>query len=137
MGTADDEIASRGVHILVVEDEPVIRAMLADALREAGFVVFEAATADEALILVNGMARLDLLFTDIRMPGSMDGIAAARLIRQGDPHLPVIIASAHLDGRDIADLGPFLAKPYRLNHAIALVLSQLKIGPRGLSWASP
>lgn len=125
MGRSDDKAAFRRIHILVVEDEALIRAMLAEVLRETGFTVIEAASADLALECLNDMARLDLLFTDIQMPGSMNGIDLARRLRVDNPNLPIIIASANLDNRSVDEFGPFIAKPYLMHHAVDLVLDVL------------
>src|SRR5436190_22193979 len=71
--------------ILVVEDEPAIRLMIADALRENGFEVIEAGTADEAILVVGSATPVDLVFTDYRLPGSMDGVALVKWLRQSHP----------------------------------------------------
>lgn len=99
--------------VLVVEDEVLIRFVIADELRSSGLSVVEAANADEALTVLRSSAPVDLLFTDIRMPGSIDGLALAALVRTTHPELKIIIASAHSPvwpSRDIADA--FFSKPY-------------------------
>lgn len=98
--------------VLVVEDEILIRLDLADILRESGYQVHEAADAREALALMQAIGAIDLVITDVRMPGEIDGIELARQIRARWPGLPVVIASAHWreDLDQLADR--LLSKPY-------------------------
>lgn len=100
--------------ILLVEDEVIIRMMLADELRGRGFNVVEAQNADEALTLLQSRAPVGLVLTDVQLPGSMDGIALARLLRATRPELKVVIASGNISfapGGDIAHA--FFVKPYK------------------------
>lgn len=90
--------------ILLVEDEFLIRMAAADALRESGFVVMEAASAEEALALVASGLQPDALFTDIRMGGLRDGLDLAEGLRTQLPRLLVIIASGHADPDSIRRL---------------------------------
>lgn len=83
--------------ILLVEDEILIRLAMADDLRHAGFVVVEASTADEALVVLNTTPNIDLIVTDIRMPGRMDGVALANWVRQHAPGIKIAIASANVE----------------------------------------
>jgi CheY-like chemotaxis protein len=99
--------------ILVVDDEVMLRWMIAEALRAQGFVVIEAANSDEALDILQASARVDALVTDVRMPGSMDGIALAHWVRGARPDLKIVITSAHSPAdapRDLADA--YFLKPY-------------------------
>src|SRR3954463_4930968 len=68
--------------VLVVDDEAIIRTMLAEELREAGLFVVECGSADEALLVLGWGEPIGLLLSDIRMPGAMDGADLARLARQ-------------------------------------------------------
>jgi CheY-like chemotaxis protein len=108
----DDDLApGTSISILVVEDEVLIRMMLADELRSAGFQVIEAAHADEALNVLKALARVDVLLTDIAMPlGSMDGMRLAALVRATWPNVKIIVASAYTPTRADA-LDAFIAKP--------------------------
>lgn len=115
------------IHIMVVEDEPVIRSLLVDELREVGFSVVEVASADEALICSKQETTIDLLFTDVQMPGTMNGLDLVRLLRDASPSLPAIITSGNVGVQSIAGLGHFLPKPYRLNEAVSLVYDVLGI----------
>lgn len=97
--------------ILLVEDNVLVRFTTADILREAGFDVLEAVDASEALALLTTGHPLDLVLTDIRMPGHMDGVQLANVIKNTRPNLPVALLSSHLDRPDhAADV--FISKPY-------------------------
>lgn len=99
--------------VLLVEDEVLIRMAMADALRDEGFVVIEATYPSEAVSAVKGGLRPDILFTDIRMPGGMDGVALAGVLQDKLPHLRVFIASGHEKGMSEAkQLQDFIGKPY-------------------------
>jgi len=97
----------------VVEDEVLIRLMIAEELRAAGYVVLEAADTDEAMAVLQADAGIGLVFTDVRMPGVLDGLGLARWVRARMPHLKVIVASADqasLRGPGSWDAG--MTKPY-------------------------
>ncbi len=112
--------------VLVVEDEVLLRAVLADQLREAGLTVVEAGNADEALAYLNSGGRVDLVFSDIEMPGSMNGLALAREIRVRHSTLPIILTSGKSwPWEQNGSLGAFIPKPYDLARAISIVLSTL------------
>ncbi len=84
--------------VLLVEDEPLIRDILAEELRDAGFEVCEAASADEAVPLIaNPTATFTLLLTDIHMPGHLNGIALGGLMRSRYPDLPIIYMTGRPD----------------------------------------
>lgn len=107
----------RDIHtILVVEDEVLVRMTIADYLRECGFQVAEAGSADEALAILNSEMPVDLVFSDVQMPGTMNGFGLAQWIRQHRPDLKVILTSgandAAAEAGDLCDDGPLLAKPY-------------------------
>lgn len=99
--------------MLVVDDELFVRLMAVDAISDAGYDTVEAANADEAVVALEGSDDIDVLFTDIRMPGSMDGLGLAALVRVRWPHVHVIITSGHVTPLEIDPSMPFLAKPYR------------------------
>jgi DNA-binding NtrC family response regulator len=99
--------------VLLVEDELLIRIMVAYELRAHGFNVVEAQNADEALAFLQGQVPVGLVVADVQLPGSMNGLMFARLIRERDPKLKVIIASGNISsapGEDIAHA--FFHKPY-------------------------
>lgn len=113
--------------ILVVEDELLIRMMLADELREAGYDVTEAFNADEALVILRSPAPVDMILSDVRMPGSMDGIGLLRVVRSAYPKIPVIITSAHLQPAlaTIDGATRFIPKPYKLELIVKAVRDEL------------
>jgi two-component system, response regulator PdtaR len=113
-------------HVLVVEDEVLIRVLVADELRSAGLCVVEASTADEAWSYAAAGGPVDLLFSDIQMPGSMSGLDLARKLKRRSPDLDVIIASGQATASDVADIGAFLPKPYLPGRAVDIVLSALR-----------
>jgi CheY-like chemotaxis protein len=98
--------------LLVVEDEVLVRMMIAEELRDAGFPVLEAAHADEAIDMLRHVPGIKLVISDIRMPGSMDGITLARLARSEHPNIKIIFAcGSHCRTNSIRHEGLFL-KPY-------------------------
>jgi len=112
--------------ILVVEDEILIRMMVSDELRDAGFHVIEACDADEALTILRSVVP-DLIVSDIRMPGSLDGLGLLAAVRESFPMLPVIITSSHLpSAAPVCDSATqFVAKPYRPEGIIKAVRGEL------------
>lgn len=115
--------------ILVVEDEVLIRLDVADFLRDNGFQVVEAANADEAIAVLNSAMRVSLVFTDVQMPGTMDGIALARWMLAHRPGIPVIVTSGRLRSEDLvgelADLVPLERKPYSEPALLARIRASL------------
>jgi CheY-like chemotaxis protein len=99
--------------VLVVEDEPLVRAMAAEIFMDAGFRVFEACEAADALTILEGRDDIRAVFTDIEMPG-MDGLALAATIRGRWPAIAVLITSGRVrPGHDALPIGAgFIAKPY-------------------------
>lgn len=80
-------------HILLVEDEPLQRELMAESLSAAGYDVTATCTGDEAAILLADHDRFDALLTDITIPGSIDGIGLAEHAREVHPNLPVLFVS--------------------------------------------
>ncbi len=83
------------VQILLVEDEGLIRMMTAEALQDEGFEVVEAFNGDEAVKLLDGPEHFDVLLTDVRMPGSLDGVEVALHARQRYPAIPIVVTSGY------------------------------------------
>lgn len=115
--------AERTPTVLVVEDEVLIRIALSDYLQECGFKVLEAGNADEAVeIIQHSSVTIDLVFSDVVMPGSMDGFGLAKWIRINRAGLPVILTSGDAGKADAAkalcEREPFLAKPYDLENLV-------------------
>jgi CheY-like chemotaxis protein len=103
--------------VLVVEDEVLIRLVIAEYLRDCGYRVFEAAHADEALLVLRRLElAIDVVFTDVEMPGSMDGFALAQWVRTNAPGVDVILAGsvnrAVQAASDLCDQQDHVPKPY-------------------------
>jgi CheY-like chemotaxis protein len=81
--------------VLVVEDEPLVRMDMADCLTDEGFEVIEASDADEAIKALEADGRIRLLFTDVDMPGTMDGLKLARFVADRWPPVRIIVTSGH------------------------------------------
>jgi CheY-like chemotaxis protein len=113
--------------ILIVEDEVLIRMVVADYLRDWGYHVLEAGSADEALEYLRMFDQIDLMFSDVRMPGSMEELELAQQVRQLYPELPVILASGHLSPGDAGET-PLFTKPYDLGEIAKTVHDLLREG---------
>lgn len=94
---------------------------LADSLRDAGYSVLEAASGDEALILLASGTPCDLVVSDVRMPGQTSGQALLRQTKLDRPDLPVILVSGHLLSVDAVGADAFFSKPYDLSELVAAV----------------
>jgi CheY-like chemotaxis protein len=100
--------------VLIVEDEPLVRIGAVNIIEDAGFEVIEAANADEAIGILECRSDVRVVFTDIHMPGSMDGLKLAHAVRNRWPPIRIIVTS----GRDLIaeqvlpEGGRFFAKPY-------------------------
>ena len=100
--------------VLVVEDDLLVRLDLVETLQRAGYRTYEAGTARDAISLLEKHAEIRVVFTDIEMPGTMDGLALAHYVRFRWPPTIIVISSGQL--RPTQELHPpqvdFLAKPY-------------------------
>jgi CheY-like chemotaxis protein len=112
--------------VLVVEDEVLVRSTIADYLRDARYTVIEAANADEALEVFASWERVDVVFTDVQMPGAMDGLMFVLWVHEHYPHVQVLVTSgkgdAALSSGFVAD-DAFFPKPYRLEAVAARIRS--------------
>ena len=104
------------VSVLLVEDEVLISNLVADELGEHGFDVHEVTTAAEALRYINDGGAVDVLFTDVNLPGSIDGTELAIRVRAMRPELPIVYASGRYSAGGLGRMvsrSVFLRKPYR------------------------
>ncbi len=110
MGLVD---TSRPV-VLIVEDEFLLRIDAADVIAASGFDVIEASNADEAIEILERRPDIAVVFTDIQMPGSMDGLKLARSVRGRWPPIKIVATSGlvHVTESDLPEGGRFLPKPY-------------------------
>ena len=114
--------------VLVVEDEELVRLSAAVALEEDGFCVIEAGNAEDALKILQSRADVRLLFTDIHMPGGLDGMELAREVHARWPHVLLVITSGRNrpTSTEIPDHGRFIAKPYRAKELLAHINDLLR-----------
>ena len=100
--------------ILIVEDETLIRWGAVKMVEDAGFEVLEAASADEAIQILEGRSDIRVIFTDIHMPGSMDGLKLAHAVRCRWPPIKIIVTSGHgfPNEQALPEGGRFVPKPY-------------------------
>ena len=118
--------------VLIVENEALVRLELADWLSESGLTVFAATDADQAIVLLDAHPDIEILLTDIMMPGSMDGVRLTHHVRHRWPPVHIIVMSG-LINTQLSDLpldSLFLSKPYApeaLHDALAHMIAS---GPR-------
>jgi two-component system, response regulator PdtaR len=100
--------------VLIVEDELLVRLCAVETVEAAGFTVLEAANADEAIRILENRGDIRVVFTDIHMPGSMDGLKLAHAVRNRWPPIKIMVTSGHerIAERDLPAGGRFFAKPY-------------------------
>jgi CheY-like chemotaxis protein len=127
--------------VLIVEDEPLVRMDIAEEVAKAGFDVLDAGDASEALALLSAHADVSVMFTDINMPGPMNGIELARAVSERKPDVTVILTSA--GERPTAEAlpagGRFVPKPYDPQRLVALLRDALlgRCLPDGLAAQNP
>jgi CheY-like chemotaxis protein len=114
--------------VLVVEDEALLLFSISDELKDAGFEVLEAVDAQQALGLLERNPDVKAIFTDINMPGSMDGLALSRYVRDRWPPIKIIVTSGkhRPSDRDLPEEGLFVPKPYTTGGVIAALTAALR-----------
>ena len=126
--TEQGQASGRPHRILIVEDEFLIRLTLAEVLTDEGYTVMEAETADEAVKLLEQTPDIDVLLTDIQLPGQLDGRALVQHVRQTQPDLPVIFMTGRPDAAVAHGAGAreiYVAKPYLPSEICAAVRKML------------
>ena len=122
-------MASRSLYpaVLVVEDEPLVREVAIDMLSDLDVIPYAAEDADEALFLLAAHPTIAVLFTDIKMPGGMDGVQLARRVQEIRPDMGIIITSGmrQMSNLPMPDQGTFLPKPYRAEQLTRVVRQKL------------
>jgi CheY-like chemotaxis protein len=99
--------------VLIVEDEFLIRMDAVDMIRSAGFDVVQANNADEAIFILEGRVDIEVVFTDVQMPGSMDGLKLAAAVRGRWPPIKIVATSGlNISEGDLPTGSRFLPKPY-------------------------
>ncbi|MCJ2131020.1 response regulator [Methylobacterium sp. E-045] len=109
--------------VLVVEDDALVRLCAAEMLEDAGFSVVEACDADEAWDILHDRYDIAVLFTDIDMPGSMDGVILAARVHATWPDIRLILTSGRhrLADREVPDHGLFVSKPYNGSQVVEAI----------------
>ncbi len=109
-------VASRRPVVLIVEDEFLLRMDAVNMIAAAGFEAVEASNADEAIEILETRRDITVVFTDIQMPGSMDGLKLARAVRGRWPPIKIVATSGQpmVREEDLPEGGRFLPKPYSL-----------------------
>ncbi|WP_248310225.1 response regulator [Bosea sp. 117] len=112
MGTG---FMSMPIAVLVVQDEVLVRIDIADYLTDQGFEVYEAADADRAIEIMEAVPSIRLHFTDVDMPGSMNGLKLSAAVRHRWPPVHIIVTSGHqfVDRSELPDGNVFFPKPYK------------------------
>jgi CheY-like chemotaxis protein len=118
--------ASKRPVVLIVEDETLVRMDAIEVLEAAGFDVIEASDADEAISILEQRSDIHLIFTDIQVPGSMDGLKLAHFVKDRWPPIKIIATSGHtkITENDLPEGSRFLPKPYAAPE-IASAIDQL------------
>lgn len=114
------------ITVLVVEDEPLVRMDIADQLQDLGFKILEAANAAEAVKMLEVNADIQVMFTDVDMPGGMDGLMLATAVRDKWPPIKIIVTSGHrnVSMDDIPAKSRFFGKPYQAK-AVASAMREM------------
>jgi CheY-like chemotaxis protein len=122
----------RSPRVLIAEDEVLLRLMVADALREHGFEVFEAANAPEALAVLETTSGIDVVISDMHMQRKDDGMALACFLRQNHPDISILLASAHAvpPASEGSPFDAFFIKPYRPEQFVEWI--EQHFGPTGI-----
>jgi CheY-like chemotaxis protein len=112
--------------ILIAEDDVILRTVVAEQLREEGYSVVETSNAEEVLLVLRSGIPVDLLFTDVRMPGTLDGTTLARLVRAEFPNVKVMIASGNVAATEVGTtIDRFISKPYHVRQLLEHIKSLL------------
>lgn len=116
--------------VLVVDDEPLVLMNAAEMIEQAGWTALAAANSAEAIEVISGQAHIDLLFTDINMPGAMNGLELATYVYERYPHVHLVITSGKGFGSDyvMPDHGAFLQKPYTYDELVRVLDDKLGAG---------
>ena len=113
--------------VLVVEDEMLLRMCAVDMVEDAGYIPVEAADADQAVAILESRSDIALMFTDIQMPGSMDGLGLAHSVHERWPPIKIITVSGKLKlaNTDIPTDSRFFEKPFEAGEMIAEMQSMI------------
>jgi signal transduction histidine kinase/CheY-like chemotaxis protein len=118
--------APQGCRVLFVEDDVLIAEVVTSALRGAGFEVLLRATAEDALALLRAGEDIDVVFSDVIMPGSMSGLQLAQQLGQEFPRLPVILSSGYAEQLESREPFVVLSKPYSVQRLVEELLAAVR-----------
>lgn len=112
--------ATKDRSILIVDDEPIIRLNMVDFFTDEGFQVFEAEDADHAIAVLEANASIEIVLTDVQMPGSMNGVKLAHFVRRRWPPTLLVVASGAfaIPEADLPLDAIFIAKPFDLRFVL-------------------
>lgn len=129
--TSAGAVDSAPLIVLVVEDEVLVCMLACDILTEGGYHAIEAVNAEEALTLIEARPDIAVMFSDVDMPGEINGLGLVRLARMRRPDLPVIVTTgaAEIAPGDLLPTARFLAKPYSPSALLALIAEQVASAP--------
>lgn len=115
--------ANPPIVVLIVEDDFLLRSDAMQMLEEAGFKVVEAANSDEAILILEARPDINVMFTDIDMPGSIDGMKLAHAVRGRWPPIKIIATSGHykISSDDLPTGGKFIPKPYNFKNVADVI----------------
>lgn len=124
-------ISQRTPTVLVVDDEPIVLLNASEMIEQAGWLPLEASNSAEALAVLGDHPQVDVLFTDINMPGGMDGLELAAHVHRLLPHIHLVITSGkrYLEDSVLPDSGTFLPKPYGVDQLINVIAGKLGSAP--------
>jgi two-component system, response regulator PdtaR len=111
--------------VLVIEDEILVRFEVAEVLREAGMCVIEARNADEAMEHLGAGRSVDFVFTDIEMPGTMNGLEFCAAIERRFPRLKFLVTSGRISAEEVVFIRSFIPKPYDPADVVARIHAAL------------
>lgn len=117
--------AASVITVLLVEDEALVRTLLAEELREQGAAVLEAGDAVEAMALLGEAGPVDLVFSDIHMPGEFDGLELALRVQAQFPDVLVMLTSGHRGHEIKGERIGFIQKPYDLRKTVDTILGSV------------
>ena len=111
--------------VLVVEDEWLLRLIAVELVEDAGFVALQAVNADEAIVILENRVDIAVIFTDVDMPGTMDGLKLAHVVRNRWPPIKILIVSGktRLSDAELPSNTRFFSKPYSASNMISVLQS--------------
>jgi CheY-like chemotaxis protein len=117
--------------VLVVEDEPIVRMDAVQMLEDAGFTALEAGDAHQALVVLEGRCDICAVFSDINMPGAMDGLRLVQAVRRRWPPIQLVLTSGLVcpGPEELPVNGRFIRKPYDPDDVIATIRELLSLAP--------